>query len=198
MNLPNKLSITRICLVPIFMLFAIPLPAWDWLSGINSFMHSFGIYIAGVIFIIASITDSIDGYIARSRNMVTDFGKFIDPIADKLLVTAAVIALVQLGVLNGWLAMIIVGRELLITGFRLVVSGKGVVLSANIWGKLKTVMQTIAISLLLFEIKFREIFSWYPKEFFLGDAIMLIAVILTVISAYIYVKDSAHLLKEHM
>ena len=193
MNLANKLSISRILMVPIFMIFIMPFPDLDFLSGYNNFVNTVGIYIAVCIFVLASITDSIDGYIARSRNMVTDFGRFIDPVADKLLITAAVLALVQHGVLNGWFAFIIIGRELIITGFRLIVSDRGVVLAANAWGKLKMVFQTVAISFMIIEIKFVT-----DSAITLGDVLMSIAVVLTVISGYIYIKQNFHLLKDRM
>lgn len=198
MNLPNKLSITRICLVPVFMLFIMPFPNWEFMRGFNEFVNSAGIYVAGVIFILASMTDFIDGHIARKRNLVTDFGKFLDPIADKMLVASAVIALTERGCLSGWFAFIILGRELLITGFRLVVAGKGVVIAANMLGKIKTVFQTVAISVLIFEIKFKELFSWYPARFTPGDFIMLIAVILTIASGYVYLKKNFKLLGDDM
>lgn len=198
MNLPNKISFVRICMVPIYMLFIMPLPDWGIFAWWNDFQSQWGIVIAGLLFIIASVTDSIDGNIARKRNLVTDFGKFLDPVADKLLVAAAIIALVERGALSSWFAAIILGRELLITGFRMVVSGKGVVVAANIWGKLKTVFQIIAISVLTFEIKFEEIFSWYPTAFSLGDLIMIVAVILTVVSGVIYIKDNFHLIGDDM
>lgn len=194
MNLPNKISFVRICFIPIFMLFIMPLPNWDIFAWWNAFQNNWGIYIAGVLFIIASITDSIDGKIARKQNLVTDFGKFLDPVADKLLVAAAIIALVVRGALSGWFAAIILGRELLITGFRMVVSQKGVVVAANMWGKWKTVFQTVAIAFLIFEIKFQEIFAWYPAPITIGDVLMTIAVFLTVISGVIYVKKNFHLI----
>ena len=198
MNLPNKLSVARIIMVPVFMLFIMPLPILNGWDGYTDFIKNTGIYIAAIIFILASITDSIDGYIARSRNMVTEFGKFIDPIADKLLITAAVIALVHKGSLNGWFAIIIIGRELIITGFRLIISGKGIVLAANAWGKLKMVFQTVAISILLFEIGFKDVFMIGETSVTLGDIFMVIAVFLTVASGYIYIKDNFHLLKDKM
>ncbi len=194
MNLPNKISFARICMIPVFMLFIMPLPNWDIFAWWNTFENDWGIYIAGGLFILASITDSIDGKIARKHNLVTDFGKFLDPVADKLLVAAAIIALVARGALSGWFAAIILGRELLITGFRMVVSQKGVVVAANMWGKWKTVFQTVAISVLIFEIKFRELFAWYPAPVTVGDVLMTIAVLLTIISGVIYIKDNFHLI----
>lgn len=194
MNLPNKISIVRICMIPVFMLFIIPLPNWGILAEWNVLQNDWGIYVAGALFIIASVTDSIDGRIARKYNLVTDFGKFLDPVADKLLVAAAIIALVVRGNLSGWFAAIILGRELLITGFRMVVSQKGVVVAANMWGKWKTVFQTVALSFLIFELKFVELFSWYPSPITIGDVLMTIAVVLTVISGVIYIKDNFHLI----
>lgn len=198
MNLPNKISFVRICMIPVFMLFIMPLPNWGVFAWWNNFQNDWGIYIAAALFIIASITDSIDGKIARKHNLVTDFGKFLDPVADKLLVAAAIIALVARGSLSGWFAAIILGRELLITGFRMVVSQKGVVVAANMWGKWKTVFQTVAISFLLFEIKFQQLFAWYPAPVTIGDVLMVIAVILTVISGVIYIKDNFHLIGKDM
>ncbi len=160
MNLPNKITISRIALVPIFMVFIIPIPdatvnlpllsflKEDMLS-INKFINSYGNYVAAVLFIIAASTDGVDGYIARKRKLITAFGKFLDPIADKLLITAALIALVQRGVVTGWAAMIIISRELLVTGMRLVAAGEGQVVAANKSGKIKMIFQTIAVSVSL-------------------------------------------------
>ena len=198
MNLPNKISFVRICMIPIFMLFIMPFPNWAFLEQWNNMQSNWGIYVAGILFILASVTDSIDGKIARKHNLVTDFGKFLDPVADKLLVAAAIIALVARGALSGWFAAIILGRELLITGFRMVVSQKGVVVAANILGKLKTVFQTIAIAVLIFELKFCTLFDWYPTTITIGDVFMLIAVLLTIISGVVYVKDNFHLIGKDM
>jgi len=203
MNLPNKISFSRILMVPVFMVFIMPFPQWEILSGFNSFISDWGIYIAAFIFVVASITDSIDGYIARSRNMITDFGRFIDPIADKLLVTAAVIALVDQGNLNGWCAFIIIGRELIITGFRLLINvsgtGKGKVIPANVWGKLKTILQTVAITFLILEIKLQNVLTWWDsKTVTIGQIIMFAAIIMTIVSGYIYIKSNFHLLKDDM
>jgi len=173
----------------------IPLPNINFLSGFNNFVIRYGNYIAGSIFIIASLTDSIDGHIARSRNMITNFGKFLDPVADKLLVTAALLALVQTGRLNGWFAFIIIGRELLITGFRLVVSGMGTVIAANNIGKAKMVFQTIAIAWLIFEPGIEKYYFW-KSPITPGMVLMGIAVILTVISGYVYIRDNIHFIKK--
>lgn len=157
MNLPNKITISRIALVPLFMIFVIPIPDAtvnlpllaifrDEMLGINRFINGYGNYVAAVLFILAASTDGVDGYIARKHKLITAFGKFLDPIADKLLITAALIALVQRGTVTGWAAMIIISRELLVTGMRLVAAGEGQVVAANKSGKIKMVCQTIAVS----------------------------------------------------
>ncbi|MGI6706889.1 MAG: CDP-diacylglycerol--glycerol-3-phosphate 3-phosphatidyltransferase [Clostridia bacterium] len=132
MNLANKITMFRILLIPIYMFFL--------LSNVQ-----LGNYVAAIIFIIAASTDSLDGYIARSRKQVTNLGKFIDPIADKLLVAAALVSLVELNKLSAVIAMIIISREFIVTGFRVVAASEGIVLAANWLGKLKTIIQMIAI-----------------------------------------------------
>ena len=160
MNLPNKITISRIALVPLFMIFVIPipdatvnLPLFAFMKNemlrINEFINSYGNYVAAVLFILAASTDGVDGYIARKHKLITAFGKFLDPIADKLLITAALIALVQRDVVTGWAAMIIISRELLVTGMRLVAAGEGQVVAANKSGKIKMVCQTVAVSVAL-------------------------------------------------
>lgn len=138
MNLPNKITVARICLVPIFIVVLFLPFSWSSLAGL-------------IIFIIASITDSLDGHIARSRNMVTNFGKFLDPLADKLLVSSALIALVGMDRIPSWFATIVIAREFMVTGIRLLANGEGRVIAASIWGKVKTITQIIAISLLLLD-----------------------------------------------
>ena len=137
MNLANKLTLLRIFLVPLFVIFMI----------LDS--NYYGVIIATIIFIIASITDKIDGYIARSRNQITTFGKFMDPLADKLLVTAALVSLVQLNVIPAWAVIIILSREFAVTGLRTIAAAEGKVIAASNWGKLKTVFQMLSIILLL-------------------------------------------------
>ncbi|MTI48057.1 CDP-diacylglycerol--glycerol-3-phosphate 3-phosphatidyltransferase [Sporosalibacterium faouarense] len=136
MNLANKLTIFRIILVPVFMIFL--------LTNIK-----YGQYIASGTFIIAAITDQLDGHIARSRNMVTKFGKFMDPLADKLLVSAALISLTGMGVISAWITVIIISRELAVTGLRVLAASEGIVLAASWWGKIKTITQMIGIILVL-------------------------------------------------
>ncbi|MGL5416690.1 MAG: CDP-diacylglycerol--glycerol-3-phosphate 3-phosphatidyltransferase [Clostridium sp.] len=184
MNLANKLTLMRIILVPIFLVFII-------VNGIP-----YGTFIATFIFILASITDKLDGYIARSRNQITNFGKFMDPLADKLLVTAALISLVELGLVPSWAAIIIIAREFAVSGLRTLAASEGKVIAASWWGKIKTVIQMIAIILLLIEVNINTS-SWLTTFvnshsiihfIFTGlPAIMLyLAVIITVISGYDY------------
>ncbi len=201
MNLPNKLTLSRIFLVPVFMLFIIPFPEWvltssflrfinPQLTHMNDFIIHYGNYIAAVFFIIAASTDGVDGYIARKRKQVTRFGKFLDPIADKLLVTAALIALVQRNDVTGWAAMVIIGREFLVTGLRLVAAGEGVVIPASNLGKIKMIMQTIAIAAALLNNFPLSLFT----DFEFDKWFMLIAVIVTIYSGYDYIKKNVKLL----
>ncbi len=144
MNLANKLTIFRIILVPVIM----AIPIIDNLIGIpGTFLGiSSAFWIMNIIFIIASITDKLDGYIARSRNEVTTFGKFLDPLADKILVLSALVILVEYGKIPSWIPIIVLAREFIVSGYRLVAVEKGgKVIAASIWGKLKTVTQMIAI-----------------------------------------------------
>lgn len=136
MNLANKLTILRIFLVPIFMLFLlIDMPNGD--------------YIAAVIFVIAALTDTLDGYIARSRNQITTFGKFMDPLADKLLVCSALIILVEMQRLSSWIVVLIIAREFAITGLRVLAASEGITIAASWWGKFKTSSQMFLIVVLL-------------------------------------------------
>lgn len=136
MNLANKITVIRVFLVPLFMI-----------AFYSNTPNS--TYIAAAIFIIASFTDALDGYIARSRNLVTNFGKFADPLADKILVSAALISLVDLGKIPGWVVVIIIAREFTITGFRIIASSEGIIIAASSLGKIKTITQILAITLLL-------------------------------------------------
>ena len=138
MNLPNKLTILRVIMIPFFVFFL--------LSGVGG---SASKWIALVIFAAASITDTLDGYIARRDNLITDFGKFMDPLADKLLVCSALICFVELDKLPAWMVIIIIAREFIISGFRLVASDNGIVIAASWWGKIKTVVQMLMSVLLI-------------------------------------------------
>jgi len=204
MNLPNKITISRILLVPIFMIFILPMPEWlitssilgfikPELQGINRFILEYGNYIGAIFFIVAASTDKVDGYIARKRNIVTKLGIFLDPIADKLLITAALIALVQRNDISGWVAMIIIAREFIVTGFRLVAVGEGVILAADRWGKIKMVVQSIAISVALLKNYPFTIFTDFPVDRYL----LLIAVLITIYSGYNYISKNKHVLSLH-
>ena len=195
MNLPNRITLARILLVPVFLLFIVPVPKWileaDFLSFIHSqllyadaFILKYGNYIAAVFFIIAASTDGVDGYIARKRKEVTKLGIFLDPIADKLLTSAALIAMVERSMISSWVAVIIIGRELIVTGLRLVAAGEGIVISAGSWGKLKMVVQIIAISALLMNNFPVSLFS----NFRFDRYTMFLAVIVTIYSGYDYIK----------
>ena len=169
MNLPNKLTIARMCMVPLFMIaLMINTPA----SRI----------IATVIFALASLTDMLDGQIARKHNMVTNFGKLMDPLADKVLTAAAMICLVELGDLAAWIAVVIIFREYLITGLRSVAANENIVVAANIWGKVKTVCQMIALMLLMLK---PQIMALCGID--IGLWVMYVAVALTIYSGLDYV-----------
>lgn len=197
MNLANKLTIFRIILVPIMIIvnfFDIP----GNFLGIPTTM-----WILEIIFIIASLTDKLDGHIARSRNQITTFGKFLDPIADKILVITAMIILVEIGKLPAWIPTIIVFREFIVSGYRLVsVEKGGKVIAASIWGKLKTVTQMIAIiSAFIDNNAFGSIFykSMSIYEYTINGittTMMIICVIATLFSGWDYIKNGKELLKD--
>ncbi|MBM7701936.1 CDP-diacylglycerol--glycerol-3-phosphate 3-phosphatidyltransferase [Metabacillus iocasae] len=180
MNLPNKITISRILMIPIFLvLMLVELPWGELVVGEVTVPVSH--LIGAAVFIIASTTDWVDGYYARKYNLVTNLGKFLDPLADKLLVSAALIALVELGSASAWAAVIIISREFAVTGLRLVLAGEGEVVAANMLGKIKTWTQIIAISaLLLYNLPF--VFISIP----FADIALWIAVIFTVISGWDY------------
>lgn len=194
MNLANKLTLLRVILIPFFVVFAfISLPGE--ILGMTT-----SAFIMLLIFVIAAITDKLDGYIARKYNMITTFGKFLDPLADKLLVNTALILLVGMGKIPSWITVIIIAREFIITGVRLLASEDGIVIAANFWGKLKTVTQMIAVILLLID-KY-PIFEFVNGSVHLYDYYMniastvmiLIATIATVFSCIVYLKDSKDVL----
>ena len=177
MNLPNKLTILRVIMIPFFVL------ALLYDGGENQILR----YVAAAIFIIASLTDMLDGKIARKYNLVTNFGKFMDPLADKLLVCSALICLVELKELPAWMVIVIISREFIISGFRLVASDNGVVSAASYWGKFKTTFQMIAVVLLILGI---------PALSMVTTAVVWIALILTVISLVDYIAKNVNVLKE--
>lgn len=199
MNLPNRLTVLRIMLIPLILLFLLPLPAGSMTAGWNVFILSYGRIAALVLFSIASLTDLADGRIARKRNLVTTLGKFLDPIADKILVVSVLIALIQTGRLPALIAIIVIIREFVITGLRLIAIDKGIVIAAGKLGKAKTVSQIVAILIVLAEpLLVMVLGSWIPAIWFtrLGDLAMLTAVILTLVSGYQYLRNGLTYLKE--
>ena len=176
MNTPNKLTIARVVMIPFFVAFLM----YD-IAG------SAGKWIALAIFIVASLTDTLDGYLARRDNLVTNFGKFMDPLADKLLVCSALICFTGLGELPAWITIVIIAREFIISGFRLVAADNGVVIAASYWGKFKTTFQMTAVILLIFNI---------PALTLVTNIVVVIAVALTIISLVDYVAKNIKILTE--
>lgn len=169
MNLPNKLTVLRVIMIPVFLIFLLT----DCAGGASK-------YIAAAVFVLASLTDMLDGRIARKYNLVTNFGKFMDPLADKLLVCSALIAFVELEYLPAWIVIIIISREFIISGFRLIAADKGVVIAANYWGKFKTTFQMIMTILLILQLD-------YPYADTVEWIFVYIALALTVISLVDYI-----------
>lgn len=187
MNLPNKLTVFRISLVPFFLLFV----------SIESIPFNFTI--ATIIFLVAAFTDHLDGKIARSQNLITDFGKFMDPLADKLLVTSALVALVQYNLVGGWIAVVIIAREFAVSGLRTLAANEGTVIAASMWGKIKTTTQMIAIVGLLIQLislnepYLIELFKTIPGLMSFFDlvpiVIMYVATFFTILSGVDYFKN---------
>lgn len=178
MNLPNKLTTFRVILIPFFVFFMLA----PNMTGINH-------YIAAAIFIVASLTDLLDGKIARKYNLVTNFGKFMDPLADKLLVCSAMICLIQTGQLAAWIVVIIIAREFIISGVRLIASDNGVVIAASYWGKFKTTFQMLMVIVLILNVQM-------PFFQILGKILTYAALILTVVSLIDYIVKNKDVLKE--
>ena len=179
MNLPNKLTVFRVILIVPFVLLMLGSSAqWDWFMAVFGGIVDYADYIALGIFIIASLTDLLDGKIARRYNLVTNFGKFMDPLADKLLVCSALICLIELDRIPAWIVIIIISREFIISGFRLVAAHNRVVIAANYWGKFKTTFQIIMVCLMIVNIESLNM---------LTQIIMWIAVILTIVSLIDYI-----------
>lgn len=197
MNLPNKLTVMRILLVPVLVIIAmIDFP-------VKVYNIPLEYILVDIIFIIAAITDKVDGYLARKNNQVTTFGKFLDPIADKILVVSALIILVERGTIPAWIPIIIVFREFLVSGYRLIASqSSGKVIAANKWGKLKTVTQMVAIILTLIDVNpIGSIFTSSLTGFnfvlnLLDTLLMFLCVIATIFSGYEYLKDGKDILKD--
>ena len=177
MNLPNKLTVLRVILVPFFVLF---------LLGAD-YMGPFSPYIALIIFIVASLTDMLDGKIARKYNLITNFGKFMDPLADKLLVCSALICFVDMHRMPTWVVLIIIAREFIISGFRLIAAENGRVIAAGIWGKAKTVVQMIMCILLIMDVSALSVVTTIA---------IYAALILTIISLVDYIVHNLDVLSD--
>ena len=177
MNLPNKLTLLRVLMIPFFVVCLL------WEGGQNQTLR----YVSAAIFIAASLTDMLDGKIARKYGLVTNFGKFMDPLADKLLVCSALICLIELRQLPAWMVIVIISREFIISGFRLIASDNGVVIAASYWGKFKTTFQMIAVILLIFNLEALRL---------LADICVWVALALTVISLADYIWKNRGILTE--
>ena len=190
MNLPNKLTIFRVILiVPFVLLLLGNANEWGWFTAVFGGILEYVNGIAVAIFVIASLTDLLDGKIARKYNMVTNFGKFMDPLADKLLVCSAMICLVEMRRLPAWIVIIIIAREFIISGFRLIASDNGVVIAASYWGKFKTVFQMAMVIVLMLDID-HEVFYWA------GIVLTYVSLALTLVSLADYIAKNRHVLKE--
>ena len=177
MNLPNKITIFRVCMIPVFLVF--------YLADSIPFHN----VIALAVFIIACLSDALDGHLARKNNLVTNFGKFMDPLADKLLVSAALIALTELHRIPGWIVIIIISREFVISGFRLIAAEKGVVIAAGYIGKFKTTFQMIMVCLMIGNIE---------QLWLVTDLVMYIALALTIISLIDYLIRNKDVMKDEV
>ena len=200
MNLPNKLTVVRMVLVPFFV-------AALLLSKTNDSLK----WVALALFVIASLTDFADGYIARKYNLITNFGKFMDPLADKLLVCSALIAMSSLGVIPAWITIVIIAREFIISGFRLIAAEKGVVIAASMWGKFKTTFQMVMLCVQMIVMDYYSsvnvrlaamdlypynIPSFYRVMMVIGNVTMYIALVLTVVSLVDYLIKNKDVLKD--
>ena len=179
MNLPNKLTILRVIMIPFFV------AALLYDGGANQNMR----YVAAALFIIASLTDMLDGKIVRKYNLVTNFGKFMDPLADKLLVCSALICMIELRELPAWMVIIIISREFIISGFRLVASDNGVVIAASYWGKFKTNFQMFMIIMLIIDLG-------TSTAVMIENILIVIATALTIISLVDYLVKNKQVLSE--
>ena len=180
MNLPNKLTVVRVLMIPFFVWFMLPSLGGEMAASK---------WIALAIFCIASLTDLLDGKIARKYNLVTNFGKFMDPLADKLLVGAAMICLVEMGRLPAWIVIVIISREFIISGFRLIASDNGIVIAASYWGKFKTVFQ-MAMIIVLFAAFEGSVFAVVEQ------ILIWVSLILTIVSLVDYIRKNKEVLTQ--
>ena len=191
LNLPTQITLIRIFLIPVMLLFAMPAPFWIP-DGAAQFLSTRGFTVAFIIFFIASVTDLLDGYLARKMNIVTNMGVFLDPIADKLLVVSALIAILSRGYRYGWIVVAIIAREFIVSGLRLIAAGKGTIVSADRFGKAKTVLQMVAISAVFL--------NNYPLSLVssidFGRYLMGLAALLTLYSGANYIRVNRRLLRE--
>lgn len=177
MNLPNKLTILRVLLIPVFVVFLLAKDA----------IGPWSVYAALVVFVVASLTDMLDGKIARKYNLVTNFGKFMDPLADKLLVISALVCYVEMGRIPAWIVLIIIAREFIISGFRLVAAESGIVIAASYWGKIKTTVQMITIIFMMPDFG-GEVVFWVEQ------VLIYASLILTVVSLADYIIKNKNVL----
>lgn len=202
MNLANKLTVFRMILVPVFVIIGY-LGTFGVITG-NVWGIPMALFIMNIVFIVASITDKLDGYIARSRNQVTTFGKFLDPLADKILVLSALVMLVEYGKLPGWIPVVVLAREFIVSGYRMLAVEKGgKVIAASFWGKLKTATTMVAIIVVFFDkFAFCSFLNTTMNagEYVLniiGSVLMIVSVIATIFSGYDYLKGGKEFLKDN-
>lgn len=194
MNLANRLTMLRVFMIPIFLVFLLgnftyePLNQYMPIVNESFIYQPLHRYIAILIFVLASVTDALDGYIARSRNMITNLGKFMDPVADKLLVCSALIAMVELDILSAWVVIIIISRDFILMTFRMVASSNNVVIAADKIGKIKTVAQMVMIVYMLFSFTGSTLVL-------IGDALVGLVIVLTVLSAASYIFKNLDVIK---
>ena len=184
MNWPNRLTILRVIMIPFFVICLMMKDGGDSMR-----------YLALSIFIVASLTDALDGHLARKYHLVTNFGKFMDPLADKLLVCSAMICLIELGRLPAWIVLIIIGREFIISGFRLIASDNGVVIAASWWGKIKTIIQMVMIIVLILDLG--TVLPWAREIIGIVETVLIYAAMaLTVISLVDYIVKNGKVLSD--
>ncbi|MFH1736970.1 MAG: CDP-diacylglycerol--glycerol-3-phosphate 3-phosphatidyltransferase [Actinomycetota bacterium] len=187
MTLANRITIARIILIPVFMAVLLSKASLEYFKV----SPQWGAIIAGLIFIFAALTDTVDGYLARSRNEVTVVGQILDPLADKLLVSAALISLVGLGRISAWIAVLIIAREFAVTGLRMAAAAKHIIIPASVWGKAKTISQIVAVSALIFNLSFTgaSYLEWF---------LVAVAVILTIVSGIDYFAKGVDVFSEEV